>query len=80
MTEPAPDLTELISEYESTRDNRRSCIACDSPHRALLDELLRRGGGSPSIARFMKRRLDVDMSQHTLQRHKSMHLDAGSSQ
>lgn len=74
---PPPDFSSLLEEYGETKDKRVKCMVCDSMYRELIDEMQRRGGGGPSISRFLKRRLDLDMGVSVLVRHKNTHLDAG---
>lgn len=68
---------DLINEYEATRKvPGGECKICASPHIELINELLRRGAGSSSLAEFLQRKLAVRVGETSIRRHKRMHLDA----
>lgn len=71
------DIDDLLEEYEKSRDNRRACKVCESLYVELIDEMLRRGGGTPSITRFLHTRLGIEIGQSALARHRLMHLGDG---
>lgn len=71
-------LEELVNDFMHNygRGRLRTCLACDSKHRELIDILLRGGAGGPSVSKFLRERLDTQIGDACLGRHKSEHLDA----
>ena len=68
----------MVTDYQRNygRAKLHKCLVCDSPNRELIDILLRGGGGSPSVSRFLRERLGETISQAVVNRHKTEHLDA----
>lgn len=75
------DLDALLSDFDSFRAGTKpgaKCKICSSPHRALIEELFRRGASRRSIALFLFQKFDYAISDNSVVNHCTRHLsDAG---
>lgn len=73
-----PSLEELVNDFQRNygRGKLKTCLACDSPHRDLIEILMHADHGGPSISQFLRERLGEQISEAVLARHKRLHLNA----
>lgn len=73
-----PSLEEEVADFQRNygRGKMRTCLACDSPNREIIDILMRDGAGGPSISRWLRERKGERISEAVLGRHKAEHLYA----
>ena len=76
MARTKPDLEDLITTFQEKYTRKPRCMVCDSPNREVIEILMRAGHGTPKISFFLRTELDESISQATLSRHKTEHLDA----
>lgn len=72
-------MEDLVAEFHRTARKPGSaggCKTCESPHRELVERLMRDGGGSGNISLFLKRKFNVVIGESSLRRHKREHMDA----
>lgn len=66
---------ELVADFDANYGPyRKSCKVCESPNLEIIDLLLIRGAGGPSVSRFLMEKFGEDRSQAALQRHKQQHV------
>lgn len=76
MAKAKPDLETLINTFQENYTRKTKCIVCESPNRELIEILMRAGHGGPKISHFLRSELEESISQATLARHKTEHIDA----